>query len=126
LKAGDYEDLPGGGVRAAGEDLGPDEILRGERVALDGWAIAQDDIVSVALDVALDDDLVLEGRAFDLIHRVNDLRKETGLALTDRIRLTLPASDKDLLRHADRIRDEVLAVAVETDDAADEPRIVKV
>jgi hypothetical protein len=126
LKAGDYEEVPGGGVRAAGEDLAPDEVLRGERVALEGWAIAQDGTVSVALDVELDDDLLLEGRAFDLIHRVNDLRKETGLALTDRVRLTLPASDEDLLRHADRIRDEVLAVSVETDDAVDEPRIVKI
>ena len=123
LKAGDYEELPDGSVRAAGEMLAANEVLRGEQVAMEGWAIAQDGTASVALDVELDDDLRLEGRALDLIHQVNDLRKETGLALTDRIRLTVPAADGDVLRHADRIRDEVLAVAVVTDESVSEPRI---
>jgi hypothetical protein len=45
----------------------------------------------------------------DRIHQLNTMRKEAGLALTDRIRVTLPESDADLGRHEDWIKDEVLA-----------------
>ena len=41
------------------------------------------------------------------------MRKESGLALTDRIALTIPARDADLLEHADWIKAETLAVTVE-------------
>ena len=39
-----------------------------ERVGREGWAVAVEDGVTVALDTALDDDLRLEGRVLDLIH----------------------------------------------------------
>jgi hypothetical protein len=50
------------------------------------------------------------------------MRKEAGLELTDRITLTLPVSDEALLRHADWIARETLAVAVDAGDTA-EPAI---
>ena len=43
------------------------------------------------------------------------MRKEAGLELTDRIRLTVPQSDADLLIHSDWIARETLAVSVEAD-----------
>jgi len=52
------------------------------------------------------------------------MRKESGLELTDRIKLTLPQSDADLLAHEQWIRDEVLAVEIRTDGVA-EPQITK-
>jgi hypothetical protein len=61
----------------------------------------------------------------DLIHDVNVRRRETGLELTDRIRLTLPRADEALLPHADWVAREVLAVAVELGDV-DGPAIEKV
>ena len=51
-----------------------------------------------------------------MIHQVNNLRKEQGLALTDRIDLRLPAGDADLLAHADWIARETLALSVELAD----------
>ena len=66
--------------------------------------------MTVALSTELDDELRLEARVLDLIHRVNTMRREAGLELTDRIRLTLPQSDADLLQHEQWIKDEVLAV----------------
>ena len=84
-----------------------------ERAGKEGWAVAADAGVTVALDTAVDDALVLEGRVYELIHRVNSMRKDAGLELTDRISLTLPTSDEDLLRHTDWIARETLAVAVE-------------
>ena len=38
LDAGDYEELPGGGVLVAGEELNAEEVLRGESAAADGFA----------------------------------------------------------------------------------------
>ena len=68
--------------------------------------------MTVALDMALDDELLLEARLLDRVHEVNVLRKETGLQITDRIKLWIP--DAELLeRYADRLASETLAVSVE-------------
>jgi isoleucyl-tRNA synthetase len=81
--------------------------------------------VSVEVDVELDDELEREGRALDLIRLLNGLRKDAGLALTDRIVVTLPSAESDLLpEFGSRIRDEVLAVRIET-DAVESPSLVK-
>ena len=88
-----------------------------ERAGKDGWAVAGDAGVTVALDTAVDDELAREGRVYELIHRVNSMRKDAGLELTDRITLTLPAADADLLEHADWIARETLADRVECGDA---------
>ncbi len=113
LAAGEFEDLGGGRFRAAGHELSPEEVLV-ERSARDGWAIASSDGVTVALDTAVDEGLAREARVYELIHRVNTMRKEAGLALTDRIAVTIPASDADLLEHADWIKAETLATSLET------------
>ena len=112
LAEGAFDDLGDGRFRAAGHELAPDEVLV-ERSGRDGWAIASADGVTVALDTALDESLLREGRVYELIHLVNSMRKESGLALTDRIALTIPAHDADLLEHADWIKAETLAVSVE-------------
>jgi len=112
LAAGEFEQLDGGRFRAAGHELGPDEVLV-ERSGKEGWAVAAEDGVTVALDTALDAELEREGRVYDLIHTVNSMRKEAGLELTDRIELSLPAADADLLEHADWIKAETLAVALD-------------
>ena len=114
LAAGDFEELPGGGFRAAGHELAPDEVLV-ERSGKEGWAVASEEGLTVALDTQLDAELELEGRVYDLIHTLNGMRREQGLELTDRIAVTLPAADEELLRHADWIKAEVLAVSIETD-----------
>jgi isoleucyl-tRNA synthetase len=124
LQAGEFEQLAGGGVRVNGQELGADEVLV-ERSAREGWALAADDALTVAMTTGLDEELRREGRVYELIHRVNTMRKDAGLELTDRIRLTLPADDADLLEHADWIKEEVLAVEVATDSVA-EPEIAKV
>jgi isoleucyl-tRNA synthetase len=124
LQEGRFEALDGGRVAVAGHELGPDELLV-ERSAPEGWALAETDGVSVALDTKLDDELLLEGRVLDLIHRLNSMRKEAGLELTDRIVVTLPRDAADVLRHADWIKNEVLAVSIEANGGAAEPQIAK-
>jgi len=123
LEAGEFEQLDDGGVRVNGHDLGPEEVLV-ERRAREGWALASDDALTVAMTMDLDEELRREGRVYELIHRVNTMRKDAGLELTDRIRLTLPADDSDLLEHVDWIKEEVLATDVSADGGS-EPQIAK-
>jgi isoleucyl-tRNA synthetase len=111
LEAGEFRELDDGGVEVAGHRLSVEEILV-ERTTKAGWAIAAEDGLTVALDTTLDDELSREARVYDTIHLVNTLRKEAGLALADRIKLELPASDADLLDFHDWIAAETLAVAI--------------
>jgi isoleucyl-tRNA synthetase len=116
LAAGEFEELEGGRFRAAGYELEPDEVLV-ERGGREGWAVASGDGVTVALDLGLDDELVLEGEAYELIHRVNSLRKEQGFELSDRIVLTVPEAQRELVdRHGDWVKGEVLAVDLKLGD----------
>jgi isoleucyl-tRNA synthetase len=115
LQEGEFDELGDGRFRAAGHELSPHEVIV-ERGGREGWSVAAADGVTVALDLELDPELELEGRVYDLIRRVNMLRKERGLELTDRIVLTLPGSQSELLsRHADWIKDEVLATEIRVD-----------
>jgi isoleucyl-tRNA synthetase len=124
LAAGDYESLPDGTLRAAGVILGPDDVIRGDRVAVDGWAMAKEDGISIAFDMHIDETLRLEGRAFTLIHEINSMRKNAGLSLDDRIVVTLPSTDADLIAaHGEWIQRDVLAVALAF--GQDGPRISK-
>ena len=124
LQAGEFEELEGGQFRAAGHELGPDDVLV-EREGLDGWAVAAEDGVTVALETAIDAELDRERRVYELIRRVNALRKDSGLELSDRIALTIPSGDADLLDHADWIRRETLSVELAAGDG-DEPTLHRV
>ena len=115
LEAGKFEELDDGRLRVDGYELSPDEVLV-ERRGKEGWAVAGEHGLTVALDLALDPELELEGRVRDLIHRVNAMRKEAELELTDRIVLTLPRDDEDLLTHEDWIKRETLAERIELGD----------
>src|SRR5262249_41223883 len=81
LAAGELEYLENGLIRVSGHDLSPETDLIPERASQPGWA--HDGAFSVGIDLELDHDLIVEGRVLDLIHRVNTMRKESGLELTD-------------------------------------------
>jgi isoleucyl-tRNA synthetase len=115
LERGEAEELGDGRVRVAGEELEADDVIRGERLEIPGWAIAHDATLSVAVDTEINPELELRGRVYELIHTVNTMRKDAGLELTDRIVLTLP--DGDVLRHENWIKAETLATRVERGEA---------
>jgi isoleucyl-tRNA synthetase len=123
LEAGEFEELDGGRFLVGGRELSPDEVLV-ERTGREGWAVAAEEGITVALDATIDEELAREGRVYELIHQVNTMRKDAGLELTDRIRLTIPARDADLLDHADWIKAETLAVELAADGGS-EPAIAK-
>lgn len=75
----------------------------------------------VTLDTVLDDDLIAEGLAREVVNRVNTLRKSAGLAIEERIRLRLSCGTDRLLAHAidhygPFIRGETLAVECSISD----------
>jgi isoleucyl-tRNA synthetase len=123
LASGEFEELDNGGFHAAGHELGSDEVLV-ERAGAEGWAVAAEDGVTVALDTHVDEELERERRVYELIRRVNALRKESGLALSDRIVLTIPPRDADLLVHTEWIKAETLAVSLEA-GGEDTPAIAR-
>jgi isoleucyl-tRNA synthetase len=69
----------------------------------------------VALDPALDEELLAEGLARELVNRIQRLRKDAGLEITDRIELAIGGSDAVRAaaeRHRAFIGGETLAVGV--------------
>jgi len=64
-----------------------------------GWSVASDQGVTVALDVTLTDELKQEGVARDLVNRIQNLRKEMGLEVQDKIRIIV-AEENDLVKAA--------------------------
>jgi isoleucyl-tRNA synthetase len=110
LAEGRFEALDDGRFQVDRHVLEPEEVLV-ERIGKEGWAVATDGVVTVALDTRLDEELRLEARCNDLIREIQNLRKSSGLEITDRIRLWIP--DPELLRFADHIGAETLAVSVE-------------
>jgi isoleucyl-tRNA synthetase len=81
---------------------------------LPGWLVATDGPLTVALDVTLTEELRQEGLARELVNRLQNLRKDTGLEVQDRISVHLAASAPTELQVAvasfgDYIREEVQA-----------------
>ena len=56
---------------------------------IEGWLVANEGALTVALDVTITDDLRKEGIARELVNRIQNARKDTGLEVTDKIKLTV-------------------------------------
>ncbi|HMU14952.1 MAG TPA: isoleucine--tRNA ligase [Flavobacteriales bacterium] len=80
-----------------------------------GLSVASDGALTVALDITLTDALIQEGIARELVSRIQTLRKESGLEVTDRIELRIqrngdPAFERAVKAHAPHILAETLAL----------------
>jgi isoleucyl-tRNA synthetase len=100
---------------------GRDHTLSAEDLLLSlrppaGYAVEREGAHAVALELALDADLLQEGRAREVVHAVQNARKTAGLQVEDRIALRL-AGDPALLAaaaaHRDYLMGETLALALE-------------
>ena len=80
-----------------------------------GWLVSNDGNLTVALEIELNDELRSEGMARELISRIQNLRKETGLEITDRIHVTITPTEKvknAVSGFADYIKSQVLALDI--------------
>ena len=127
-------------VSAAVSQWGQDEIaviervgkfdldLGGEQVSLSledvlitsqdipGWSVASDRGVTVALDVTLTTELKQEGIARDFVNRIQNLRKDMGLEVQDKISIQVKSSTEEadlaLTRYAGYIQAETQALSL--------------
>lgn len=60
---------------------------------IEGWLVATENGITVALDTTLDSELINEGIAREFVNRIQNLRKDTGLEVTDRITISYSSSD---------------------------------
>ncbi len=60
---------------------------------IEGWLVANEGALTVALDVTISDDLRKEGIARELVNRIQNLRKDSGFEVTDRIDVKLQKDD---------------------------------
>ena len=80
-----------------------------------GWLVANNGILTIALDIELTDELIEEGIARELINRIQNLRKSSGLEITDRISIELedrPEIHNAVLHCGDYIASQVLATEI--------------
>ncbi len=77
-------------VKINGEEakIEPNDVLIQSK-DIEGWSVANGNGLTVALDIQLDDDLINEGIAREMINRIQNLRKDAGFEVTDKIILYL-------------------------------------
>jgi isoleucyl-tRNA synthetase len=87
---------------------------------LEGYELQRSGTHAVALNLELDDDLRREGLAREVVHRIQNARRDAGLDVEDRIVLRL-GGDPELLAavraHEAYVTGETLAVALDDDGA---------
>ena len=81
-----------------------------------GWLVASRGALTVALDVNVTPELVEEGNAREFVNRIQKIRKDSGLEVTDRIDVKVEANDgisSSLAKYNDYICAEILADKLE-------------
>jgi isoleucyl-tRNA synthetase len=76
-------------------DLLLEEVLISSQ-DIPGWSVASDQGVTVALDVTLTEELKQEGIARDIVNRIQNLRKDLGLEVQDKIKLLVADSNAEV------------------------------
>ncbi len=127
--------------RIAAIEAAPETVLDlgGERVAvtpadfeitsedMPGWLVTSEGKLTVALDITVTDDLRREGVARELINRIQNIRKDSGLEVTDRIRVEIEAKEavvEAVAAYADYIGQQTLAREVRTTAVLDGDSVV--
>ena len=89
-----------------------------------GWTVANDGALTVALDITVTEELRNEGVARELVKRIQNLRKESGFEITDRIAVQLAhneLTDRAVEAFGDYIRQQVLADSITLVESVEEP-----
>jgi isoleucyl-tRNA synthetase len=94
------------------------ELLDVDIVAEDipGWSVANKGSLTVALDITLTDELKQEGDAREFVNRIQNIRKESGFELTDRIFVTVLETGglkPSIIKYNDYICREILADTID-------------
>jgi isoleucyl-tRNA synthetase len=117
-EAGSYEIKVGG--EALSLNLDDVEILSED---IPGWLVANEGSLTVALDISISEELRKEGMARELINRIQNIRKESGFDVTDKIEVLIERHELlsgAVESHAEYIGSQTLARTVSLVDKIDE------
>jgi len=87
---------------------------------IQGWLVASEKNITVALDVQLNEKLINEGVARELVNRIQNHRKDIGLLVTDKIILKIQKdniTEKAIFENRDYIVNETLSVDLILEDS---------
>ena len=106
-------------VKLDGEEIeiGPDEVTV-RKTEKEGVAFESDGLNAIVLDLEITPELLSEGYAREIVSKVQNLRKQSGFDVTDKIRVYMSGGEhtmKALDLHADHIRSETLAESLSPD-----------
>ena len=79
-----------------------------------GWLVATEGLLTIALDIAVTDELKKEGLARELINRIQNARKDGGFAVTDRVLVEIWAEGNDFFEIAAAVDDHYEYVTSQT------------
>ncbi len=100
-------------------DIHLEEVLISSQ-DIPGWLVATDQGLTVALDITLTEELKQEGIARDLVNRIQNLRKDMGLEVQDKIHIRIAKQDAlvdaALTNFAGYIQTETQAISLELKD----------
>lgn len=92
-----------------------------------GWLVANNGVLTIALDIELTDALIEEGIARELINRIQNLRKTSGLEITDRIAIEIERREEiaAAVEHCgEYIASQVLATSLQLVDKVGEAQVL--
>ena len=97
-------------------ELNPDEILV-DNIAAEGYAVESDGTYTVGISTEITPELRSEGYARDIAHIIQNMRKNAGLEISDRIHLSINAPEGSdmataITAHTDYIASETLAIGI--------------
>lgn len=94
LSSSQIEELEkNGAITLSGYELNLDDVeIRTQDIT--GWLVANDGKLTVALDITITPELKSEGIARELVNKIQNLRKENGLEVTDKISLEIQANEE--------------------------------
>ena len=124
LEADESIDISIGGEAA---QLQPTDVLI-ESKDIEGWLVANGNGLTVALDIQLDDALIKEGVAREMINRIQNLRKDRGLEVTDKIILYLKEDallNEVFETHQEYIQQETLTDKIVVEKSIDEGETIE-
>lgn len=92
------------------------EDIQIERKVKNSLIAATESAITIALDITLNEELLMEGLARELVNKINTMRREQGMKVTDRIKLSIDTTDKVkecLDKYEEYISQETLLVAID-------------
>ena len=91
--------------------------------ASDGWSAQEDGGYLALLETRLDEALVAEGLARELVRRLQNLRRDAGFDISDRIKISWSGTElisSAMNLHSDYVADETLALEVNEEDSSEQ------